>query len=312
MSIDAGLLDKDPGLLIGWRDAPRSLQAGAVPLHQNTFGVMRDVCFRTLAFLSGAEKLDYHPHGSLDRQSQYFWIPVSELPKPPGAPASWSPNLIQILKSSNLESLDMELLGSDTTFAFYAITFRSGNKRIAFIKKTDPKRIIEKGSVFFHYAEALRKVSTPDLVLENDIDLVVTNSDVYILSRLAFEQLLSDSHVATHEVAQHVSQVEGSLGGKIALTPTAKDALTRVCESRPALAARLRDLPVRISRIDLDAAKLRTQLRKHKTSPNLLLTGDKLDFTEANVTAFLDVMEGRWFEDDLGKEKRRADRFRKR
>lgn len=310
MTLDAGLLNKDPGLIIGWRDAPRSLQAGTVPLDQNTFGTMREVCHRTLGFIAGAQKVPYHPQGSIDRREEYFWISVSNLPKPPSAPAGGSPLLIEILKSSSLEPLDMDMLGGEKPFTFYAITFKSGNRRIAFIKKTDPKRVIEKGSVFLRYGESLKKVSTPHLVLESDIDLVVTNSDVYIINRVAFEQLLSDYHVATHQVAQHVSQVAGAFGASISLTPAAQDALTRVCESRPALASRLRDLPSRISRINLNVTKLRNELRKHGASNSLLLTGNKLDFTEDNVNAFLDIMEGRWFEDDLGRENRRADRYR--
>ncbi|MFD6171898.1 Kiwa anti-phage protein KwaB-like domain-containing protein [Streptomyces coeruleorubidus] len=309
-AIDAGLLNNDPTLIIGWRDAPRSLQASMVPLHENTFGDMRGVCLKTLAFISSADRLIYHPQGSLDRSHEYFWLRISDIPKSSDEGTSTDARLIQILKASKLDNIDMEMLGSDESFLFYAITFRSKNKRIAFVRKTDPKRVVQKGSVFFHYTQALKKVSKPDLVLEDDIDLVVTNSEVYVLNRVAFEQLLSDAHIATYEVARYVSQVEQQLGTRLPLTPAAKEALEKVCASRPALAVRLRDLPARLSQINLDAAKLKTQLRRHKAPMDLLFKGDDLDFTETNVNAFLDVVEGRWFEDGLGKEQRRADRYR--
>jgi hypothetical protein len=72
----------------------------------------------------------------------------------------------------------------------------------------------------------------------------------------------------------------------------------------------LRLLPDRLSKITLDAATLKRSLSMHGIDPDILFDEkDNFSFTQQNVGIFFDAVEGRYFEDDLGGERRRADRY---
>jgi hypothetical protein len=59
--------------------------------------------------------------------------------------------------------------------------------------------------------------------------------------------------------------------------------------------------------------KVREAITRHGEDPKTLLTDDdRFEFTEEQVGPFLDLLEGRWFEDDFSGERRRADRYSKR
>ncbi|MEY2848467.1 MAG: hypothetical protein RI885_1132 [Actinomycetota bacterium] len=54
-------------------------------------------------------------------------------------------------------------------------------------------------------------------------------------------------------------------------------------------------------------------MMSHGEDPSTLLnSANEFDFGEDAVGSFLDVCEGRWFEDDFTGEKRRADRLSRR
>jgi hypothetical protein len=69
-------------------------------------------------------------------------------------------------------------------------------------------------------------------------------------------------------------------------------------------------LPDRLSKISLDTASVRRSLTAHGIDSDLLFDANgHFSFAGQNVGIFLDVIEGRYFEDDLGGERRRADRY---
>jgi hypothetical protein len=55
---------------------------------------------------------------------------------------------------------------------------------------------------------------------------------------------------------------------------------------------------------------VRRSLNSHGIDPDLVFDANgHFSFTLQNVGTFFDVIEGRYFEDDLGGERRRADRY---
>jgi hypothetical protein len=76
------------------------------------------------------------------------------------------------------------------------------------------------------------------------------------------------------------------------------------------MARHLRALPARLEAIDLTAGRLRASLDKHGIDASVILDeNDQFSFDERDVATFFDAIESRYFEDDLGGEGRRADRF---
>ncbi|MFI6464504.1 hypothetical protein [Streptomyces sp. NPDC050538] len=310
----------DPNLLLGWREASGSkeLQARRAVLDSKTFEDLVGVCRGIVGQMCspGYEEIPYHAHWHVDRERTYSRIALDEIPQRPATEEEGSElvpsRLLGLMENAN----DLSLLAKQdiekTNLLFFAITFRRRGRRVAFVRKTDPKRALKKGLIQLRFVPKLTTVRNPDLVLEEVVDLIVTNDEVYVLSSQAYEQLLSDVPVAAHEVPIYLASVERELGAGIPLAADSRTALEKVCQSRPSAAKRLRELPNRLQKIQLDsgekldAAKLEKIIKRHKPQISLV-DGGGLAFGEDGVNDFFDLLEGRWFTDDLGRrEKRRA------
>ena len=105
-------------------------------------------------------------------------------------------------------------------------------------------------------------------------------------------------------------RLKTALASVIEITQAAEEALMMEASRTRSYAKRLRLLPDRLQKISLDRASVRRSLNAHGVDPSLLFDQDgNFSFSPQNVGMFFDVIEGRYFEDDLGGERRRADRY---
>ena len=156
----------------------------------------------------------------------------------------------------------------------------------------------------------MTRVRRPDFALREGADLVVGAEGTAILSPYSFETLLGDVGVSFGHAGDDVATVKAALGAAIPLTPDAEKALLMEASRTRSYAKRLRLLPDRLSKINLDPVSLWHSLTAHGVDPNLLFDAEgNFSFNQQNVGMFFDVIEGRYFEDDLGRERRRADRY---
>ena len=169
---------------------------------------------------------------------------------------------------------------------------------------------LKPGLRYFQYGDAMTTVTSPDFALKDGADLVIGAEGTAILSPFSFETLLGDVGVIFGRVPDDVASVKVALADNIALTPAAEEALLEEAVRTKGNAKHLRLLPERLSVINLNPESLRKSLELHGIDPELLLDEDgHFSFDRQNVGLFFDAVEGRYFEDDLGGEKRRADRF---
>jgi hypothetical protein len=337
--------EKDPHLVLGWRPMTRRLAAGRVPLRDDVFESLRQVAREALARLGSSRSRSYEPAAELEESEEHFVVPIGDLPppqRPPrrqrsartetgtaneaGAGTDEHPrvepgsdlggtlpdvaDLVAIVRQvDDLESIDAGRL-AEGSFLFYGIVLPGPAGHVGFVKKTDPVTTLRKGRAYFRYADALVTTARPDLMLYGDVDMVVGPTDIAVFRKSALDQLLSDVRVVLQDVPANVGLVGTSLAAKVPLTAAARDSLEEYCSTRPSLAARLRLLPARIDQIKLTPACVRKALRRHGEDPSLLVNGSgEFDFAGEGVRAFLDVAEGRWFEDEFSSERRRADRY---
>jgi hypothetical protein len=156
----------------------------------------------------------------------------------------------------------------------------------------------------------MRAVTRPDFALKEGADLVIGAEGTAILSPFSFDTLLGDVGVSFDHVCDDVATVKTALAATVRLTPAAEEALLKEASRTRSNAKRLRLLPDRLSKISLDVGSLRRSLIAHDVDSDLLFDeNDHFSFTQQNVGMFFDVIEGRYFEDDLGGERRRADRY---
>lgn len=126
--------------------------------------------------------------------------------------------------------------------------------------------------------------------------------------------MLGDVSVLQKGVPDDVKRLQTALRGSIPMTRTAAESVQVEAQRLVSYARRLRALPARFASMPaLDTATLVRSMKANGVEPNILLDAHgRFSFGVGDVDIFLDVIEGRYFEDDLGKEHRRADRYSRR
>lgn len=324
-------LTGEPTFLVGWRKGKRLL-AGKVPVHEDVFDDLRGVCEKAQSLIARYDKRVYEPEAQLEKGEQYFVIPTSDLPSPPSGRHAHPQlskeaqsdgeepedeleavsDIVALVGSSELEEIPATSL-KDGSFSFYALVWPQENGVAAFIKKTSPTALIRPGYVYLKWGNTLKKIESPDLVLHSTVDVIITPDRVYALDQTAFQQLFADVKITLQDVPQKVRALAAVLPEDSPLSAAAMATLVTHCGTRPSHAARLRRLAPRLAELELSGEKIRAVLEKHGVDPATFLNEkNEFDFAASDVGKFLDMLDGRWFADDLSGEPRRADRFSRR
>jgi hypothetical protein len=219
-------------------------------------------------------------------------------------------DLIRLVKS--IDGLQEATRGDldEGGYSFYAICWPHRESMVGFVSRMNPMATLNPGYRYFQFGNAMSTVRRPDFALREGADLVIGAEGTAILSPYSFETLLGDVGVSFGNTDNDVGAVKAALGDTILLTPDAEKALLMEASRTRSNAKRLRLLPDRLSKISLDLALLRRSLTAHGIDADLLFDAEgHFSFAQQNVGMFFDIIEGRYFEDDLGGEQRRADRY---
>lgn len=336
-------LNGDPRLLLGWRPKQRRLVAQRLEIHEDTFEDLREIAQATLADLAERMARPYEPHAALDGQDEYFALTVDEVPGvqpdgalPKGTSADVSTGQIadgQVVSSAlddpspDEESNAADLLRLVRTaeqnepmhpsaigqrrYLFYAICFGTGDSTTAFVQKADPRRSLRRGHRFFRYHDTLRSAKTPDLVLDESVGFVIHGRQVAITQPPAFTDLLADVGIALRDVPTNVDRIATTLDPVAPLGEDSRHALRTLAGARTSLAGRLHRLQRRLGTLALDTDQVLAATQRHMNDPSKIIDGEgTFTFNDlSGVHTFLDLAEGRLFEDDFTGERRRADRW---
>lgn len=312
----------DPRLVVGHRPRPKHLEAERVELHEDTFAALREIATSAAELLRSTAARPYQPFAELDPGEEHFELelrpassgaPDSRVGEPDGgAPDGGGPDgaeLLHLLRiADDLPTVDARDLTARANL-FYALCWPSPAGGTAFVKKTDPARVLRHARSF-QFSGALRRVDNPDLILSDSVDFVIHEGTAGILAPTPFRQLFADVDVALSEVPAYVDAVRAALAGTVPLSGPAAEALSRVVSRRTSYAARLRRLSGRLGEIGLTREALVAAAARHLDDPSVLLSeSGELVFDDRGVPTFLDLAEGRLFEDDFSGEHRRADRY---
>lgn len=321
-------LGAGPQLLMGWRKGNR-LHGGYVPVHEDVAPELRGICDRATTAISSREQRTYEPDAHLEKNEQYFLLSIGDLPEPSSRRRSHPQlasdgqlpselaavaDLIALIRAPHLPQISATQL-REGSFHFYAMVWSVDGAEgiVAFVKKADPVLTLESGRVFFQFGDTLKRVDRPDLALYDDIDVVVTPERVFALNQTAFERLFTDVKVVLQDVPERVADISKALQSVAPMTAAATAALLQRSRTRVSYASRLRRLVPRLSTLSITPDKVRDAIERHGDDPSRVLNdNNQFEFGEAEVGMFLDILEGRWFEDDLSGERRRADRYSKR
>jgi hypothetical protein len=302
-------------MLIGWREGHRRLNAYRVKLHEDSFGELAGLCESAVHRIQTFKERAFENFAALD-DHEYFWYAHATLPShertdedAPTADADTA-DLVRIVQSvDSLQDATREDL-DEGGYSFYAICWPHRETMIGFVSRKNPIACLKPGVRYFQFGDVMRTSTRPDFALKDGADLVVGSDGTAILSPFTFDTLLADVGVSFDRVRDDIAAVKATLASTVHLNPDAEDALLKEASRTRSNAKRLRLLPDRLNKISLDVASLRSSLTEHDVDPDLLFDASgQFSFAREDVGIFFDVIEGRYFEDDLGGERRRADRF---
>jgi hypothetical protein len=316
--------DGDPRLIVGWRGARKRLDALRVRLDQNVFDELKQLCEPASDFLAVAREREYEQFAELEKHEEFFSYEISDLPKHPPArraevpeaktPADDTADVVRLVRSvDSLDEIRRDEIG-ERNFSFYGICWPYLDSKVGFVSKSNPMASLHPGVRYFRYTNTLRRTEHPDLILTPGADIVVGFNHLAIIRSSAFTILLGDVGVAFERVPSDLMAVEKALANALPLGADAIAAIQDRAGRTLSYARRLATLPSRLAELPaINANLLRKSMRRHGVDPGLLLgrQGEFL-FGPDEVGLFLDVLESRYFEDDLGTGLRRADRFSKR
>ena len=307
-------LDGEPTLIVGWRKRNNRLEGRRLALHHDVVSVLRDICSKTLEDLASMTAVPYGPYAETEPGEEYLEVAYENVPSPEGDDTRRdSADLLQLANSLTvLPPIGIDALRAES-FSFYGIAFEDSDAPTLFVRKANPKKSLEAGYRYFQYRDTLKRVEQPDLVLDDGIDVVLSSNTVYVLRPSSFRTLTNDVKFAASHVQQHVEDLVTGLKGHLAFQPSAAAALVAEGTRRVSLASRLRHAAESIGSLDLNAEKVTEALRRHAIDPATVLAPDgSFAFDASGVDVFLDLIEGRYFEQDFTNARVRADRFRSR
>jgi hypothetical protein len=296
-------LAADPVLAVGWRPRAKALAAAAVALHAETFSTMREIAAATQADFLGREPLPWHPNAHIEAGEQYLYFEH-------GAHQD-AADLIQLVtQPADLETISLEEL-QDGALRFYAIIWEEGFQGgpAAFVSEYDPTQVLRKASSYFRYRGTLRAAPPPDFALNDRADMIITGTHVAMLRATPFDRLFSDIRAALNDVSSNVTVLRHAMVG-LPMSAASAKAFETVCATRPSFARRLAQLSENTTLVSqLTPRSIDKALRRHGHVPADFIAGGQLQITNAEVSTFLDIAEGRLFEADFTGEGRRAARW---
>ncbi|GCD19282.1 hypothetical protein CTKZ_08440 [Cellulomonas algicola] len=300
----------DPTMFIGWRRSNKRLEARRVSLHEDTFEALHEIGAAAISQLRTMRGLPYSPYVHPELGEEYIYLPLAaDVPDSDGRGsdlAGLCRNLdaVQEITAEELRTHD---------FQFYGIAYASGENLVAFVRKSNPRRTLQGAHKFFKFSGSLKRVARPDIVLEDTVDLVVTQRALAVLRSFSFEMLAPDVNFSEENVQRYVDDLVGALQGKVVLSAGSIEALREVSGRKTSLVKRLKNLHSRASQLQITPASVQEILRRHDLAEVVQFDADgNVVLNVESVEVFVDLLEGRYFEQDFTGDAVRADRFRRR
>lgn len=312
---DDVVLTGAPRLVVGWRPRARRLDAARVEVHGDAEKHLRDIGAATLSRLAQLTAVPYGDAVLPEPGEEYMSISLQAYAAGPQdvQDAAQVADLLRIVRDPDaVDTLSAERL-REGSFVFYALCFpQPDDEMIAAVRAVSPTRALRRASFWGRYAGTLRRVERPDVVLEDIVDLVVTDEEVAILNRTAYDRLFSDLDSLAAAVPADVAALAAAMPS-LPFAPGSEDALTSLCTRLPSFAKRLHAIAARGDLALVDADALQAALAGHgEDAGHWLDQAGCLTLTEKRAKEFVDVIEGRWWTSDFTGERRRADRYRPR
>jgi len=170
---------------------------------------------------------------------------------------------------------------------FYALAVGPANRRLVFVRRANPRANLAR-KYFTLFGDELSRVSSPLLSFDLDIiDLVlIVGRGLAVLNLKTYERLFRDSPELIARTPAKVAE----LAAIVPLTPAAQLALTEAARRNSRIRSRLLAILSRGHLASIGTSKMRTEMRKHGLDPQHYFRGGKLEFTQDESMAIMQLL----------------------
>jgi hypothetical protein len=320
------VLEGDPLLVVGLRDWKRRLEGRRVNVDETVHEPLRDVAAGTLARVQAMDAVAYSPYVEPE-EGEYLSVDPAGLALKRTArerteaeeagEADETATLVRIVAAADyLDSIGPGAIADVPAGSFYAqiICLRSGDDRVGFVTRTNPRQIMKRSMIPLGRSDEgdrLKRISDPELVLEQDVHAIVKPDEIAILNRRMFQNLVADTTLISTHVPQQVAIIEAEFAARgFQLSAATRDALEAAAARSSRLAGRLAVFARRVAEIDQDAVLTGAGFAAQDLTPEDFVRDGEISCSPERIPELLDALEGRFFSDAFSPQKRRADRFR--
>ena len=273
-------------LVVAWWDG-RTLAAGGIGLERTVATRMRAVCASTLATMRERRWRPDDPEAHLT-DDESIHVARSDLGSTP-------PVLDVLDRAKAFEQLSVETLPSKSLL-FYAIIAGAPPERyVAFLRKVNPHVTYKAGRFVSILGDRLARVEGAVFQFDDAVDLVVTQTDVFVLSMTVYELLFRETEPLTARIPAYVGKIAASLP----LDPDAHAGLQTLAAKSSRLRGRLRTLATRgyLPHVTIDA--LAESARRQNIDPGRLIRDGRLILDEDDPHLLLQVLNEDLYTGDL-------------
>lgn len=330
-------LEGEPLLVIGLRDEKRRIEGYRINLESDVHPDLERVAADALAYLETLKPVEYSPYVDPEAD-EYLSLATDELrviaTKPVKGKEAAGDEADKVAISEKDEAArivalvrDSDVLPElgaaklikrlDSEFYLQAICLKSGDQRIGFVTKARKRQVMKRSIIPLGKNDdndRLKRITLPELLLESDVHAIVSPEEIAILNRTQFQFMVSDTKLVFDHVPRQIERIAAAFKTRgVTLAGGTQAALLGRAVGSISLAKRLDAFAERIG--DLDAALIGNG--KGFTDQDLLAAdfvnpAGEVECAADRIDELLDALEGRYFGDGFSKEKRRADRFRRR
>ena len=289
-------------LVVGWRSGPK-LKVQQIPVTDDVAGELGRVVESVLHDLESREPERWSAEAIVERET-YLRLPVADLGDKPTLARDVEEHgaLVDALRAAAaLPALGAGKVPAADLLFYAMVVGDDATNRSVFIRRANPRRSLKGKMMTAFRGEALARVDGPVFGFDEDVDLVVVDDEMLVLSQTAFAQLFRDQQ-ALRALVPAWSKV---LSDALPFADGAVDALVEKVLNDSRLRSRLesaatRPLPT--------MAALRKAMEDSDIDPEDHIEDGKLVVTPTSVRDLLQVLNEDYFPGVFSGTLYRADR----
>ncbi|WP_280390947.1 Kiwa anti-phage protein KwaB-like domain-containing protein [Nocardia brasiliensis] len=179
--------------------------------------------------------------------------------------------------------------------ACYGIVVGTGDRRTIYVRRGNPIQLASKTLLARVAGDSLDRLTTPLFAYDQRIDLIVTPTTVYVLSKRDFEMLFKDSETVLAKAETWIDE----LSEHLPLSTDSKGYLAQALRSNSLLRRKVHSVLRRRYVATLAPQTIEAKMRDHGLDPSVLMPDGDIVFTRETTPDLLRLLNEDLFAGDF-------------